>query len=318
MTMPAVTVAVPLYNKAQFVVDTVRSALAQTFTDFEIVVIDDGSTDGGAEKLWALALPQLTLVRQQNAGVAVARTRAMREGRGRYVAFLDADDLWHRDHLMHLMELARRYPHADLLGNDYTESAASGAVFARNYAATKYRLVDNYFIECAVGRAPLYTSSCMVSRERALQVGGFPAGNYCGEDLALWMLLAENAPTAVTDFVGCFYRRGIGSLSLNPAYRNATDISMLTLLAILDRHTEWPEQRKASLREYHARLALAHCLDCLRAGEMDQARRYLILASGTRRMRRRLWQARVLSILPTPLRDASFRLSELRSGRGAP
>jgi glycosyltransferase involved in cell wall biosynthesis len=315
MTKPAVTVAMPMYNKARFVVATVQSALAQTFTDFEIMVVDDGSNDGSAERLTALAEPKLTVIRQQNAGVAAARTRAMREGQGPYVAFLDADDLWHPDHLSHLMELTRRYPEADLLGNNYAECPAQGASFAWEYPAPHYRLMGDYFSECATSRAPFYTSSCMVRRERALQAGGFPLGNNCGEDLALWMRLAECAPVAVSDFVGCLYRRGIDSLSLNPSYRNATDVSMLTLLDILNRHADWPEKRKASLQEYHSRLALAHCLDCLRAGETDQARRYLTPAAGTRLMRRRLWQARFLSILPASLREVSFRLFEQRHSR---
>src|SRR3974390_561577 len=147
MTVPTVSVAIPLYNKAPFIVDTVRSALAQTFSDFEIVVIDDGSTDDGPEKLAALREPRLTVIRQQNAGVAAARTRAMRAGRGRYVAFLDGDDLWHPHHLSHLIELMRRYPQAALVGNDYGESPAAGAAPAGDYAAPRYRLVEDYFAE---------------------------------------------------------------------------------------------------------------------------------------------------------------------------
>jgi hypothetical protein len=315
MTTPTVSVAIPLFNKASFIVDTVLSALAQTFGDFEIVVVDDGSTDGGAEKLAALSEPRLIVIRQQNAGVAAARTRAMREGQGRYVAFLDADDLWHPDHLSHLMELVRRYPDAAMFGNEYAEDLAHDAGPAGGHAPPFYRLVVDYFAECAAGRAPFYTSSCMVLRNRALQIGGFPVGNHCGEDLALWMRLAADAPVAVSDFVGCYYRRGIDSLSHNPAYRNATDVSMTALLEILEQHGDWPESRKAPVREYFVRLALAHCLDCLRAGEVNQARRYLALSADTRMMRPRLWQARLLAILPAPLREAFFRLSDLRRGR---
>ena len=113
MSTPAVSIAIPLYNKAPFIADTVRSALAQSFTDHEIVVVDDGSTDGGADTLRQFDDPRLKIIRQPNAGVATARTRALREGQGRYVAFLDADDLWHPDHLHHLMAMADRFPQAE-------------------------------------------------------------------------------------------------------------------------------------------------------------------------------------------------------------
>jgi len=311
VTTPAVSVAIPLYNKAPFIAETVRSALAQSFSDLEVVVIDDGSTDGGAELLREIDDPRLRVIRQENAGVSAARTRAMREGRARYTAFLDADDTWHPEHLRHLLELARRYPQAALLGNAFAERRTAGVPAAQPDAAVHYRQVENVFAEFAQGRAPLYTSSCMVLRDRALGVGGFPIGDYCGEDLALWMLLAADAPVAVSDFVGCHYRRGIDSLSRSHAYRNATNITMITLADILARHPDWPEERKAAVREYNARLALAHTLDALHAGEMGLARHYLKLASTTRLMRRRLWLARLMAF-SGPFRNVVFFLSNLR------
>lgn len=312
MNPPAVSVAIPLYNKAPFIAATVRSALAQTFTDFEIIVVDDGSTDGGAAQLEDIDDARLAIVRQPNAGVGAARTRAMREGRGRYVAFLDADDLWHPHHLWHLMELARRYSAAALFGNRFVEGTNLCPRFANAASPVRYRIVEDYFAECASGRAPFHTSSCMVLRERALALGGFPAGKYCGEDLALWMRLAADAPVAVSDFIGCYYRRGIDSLTYNPSYRNASDIALRTLEDILERRMDWPDDRRATVREYRSRLALAHCLDCLRAGETEQAKMYLRLAEGARSLRRRLWLARILMLLPLTFQTAVFRLASLR------
>jgi glycosyltransferase involved in cell wall biosynthesis len=306
VTSPAVSVAIPLYNKAPFILATVQSVLAQQFTEFEIVVVDDGSTDGGAAQLHALNDSRLRIESQSNSGVAVARTRAMSLGRGRYVAFLDGDDLWHPLHLSRLMDLVRRYPEAELFGNSFAEAAGS-MVPASTSAPAHYRLVEDYFGECAAGRMPFFTSSAMALRERALAVGGFPVGDYCGEDLALWILLAADAPVAVTDFVGCFYRRGIESLSYRPSYRNATDVSML-ILDELARRTDWPEARRAAAREYYSRLALAHCFDCLQAGEMDQARKYMQLVAPTPGLRWRLRQARILSMAPRPLRAKLFEL----------
>jgi hypothetical protein len=236
----------------------------------------------------------------------------MREGRGRYVAFLDADDLWHPDHLRHLMELARIYADAALFGNRFAEMTSLDPRSAKTAAPVRYRMVEDYFAECASGHAPFYTSSCMVLRERAILLGGFPAGIVCGEDLALWMRLAADAPVAVSDFVGCYYRRGIDSLSFNPLYRNADNIALRTLEDILQQRVDWPEDRTAALHEYHSRLALAQCLDCLRAGEDEQARAYLRLAAGTRNLRQRLWLARVLMPLSPAIRTAVFRLAALR------
>jgi hypothetical protein len=308
---PAISVAIPLYNKAPFIAATLRSALAQTFGNFEIIVLDDGSTDGGAEQLKEIGDGRVVMVRQQNAGVGAARTRAMREGSARYVAFLDADDLWHPNHLANLMELARKYPDAALLGNSFVEMKTFNPHFANGASPVHYRIVEDYFAECAAGRMPLHTSSCMVLRDRALELGGFPAGNYRGEDLALWIRLAADARVCVSDFVGCYYRRGIDSLSYNPLYRNATDIALQTLEDLLERRTDWSADRRQAAHEYRSRLALAHCLDCLRAGDSGQARTYLRLATDTRAQRWRLWQARVLSNLPEPLLTAVFRLADL-------
>ena len=191
------------------------------------------------------------------------------------------------------------------------ESGSDEAAFGRDVHC---RIVDDYFLECAGGRSPLYTSSCMVPRERALALGGFPVGKVCGEDLALWIRLAAVGQVAVSNYVGCIYRRGIDSLSWQASYRNAPDVSMATLTDLLGQHDDWPDRRKRSAREYLFRLALAHGLDALRAGDVDQARNYLGIAAGTRLLRSRLWQARLLALMPRQPREAFFRLADKRRG----
>ena len=87
-----ISVVIPLYNKEKEIARTLRSVLAQTSQPLEIIVVDDGSTDGGAEVVRAIGSPLVRLVRQSNAGVCAARNRGIAESTGEYIALLDADD----------------------------------------------------------------------------------------------------------------------------------------------------------------------------------------------------------------------------------
>lgn len=310
MKDPAISVAIPLFNKGAFIMEAIESVRSQTFSNFEIVVVDDGSTDNGPVKLARFNDPRLRIIKQANAGVSIARTRAMREAQGTYVAFLDADDIWQPDHLFHLAQLSHRFRGAALYGNAFAEGSARSHTVAAS-DVVQYRIVEDYFLECAEGRSPFYTSSCMVLRECALELGGFPSGNVSGEDLALWIKLAVASSVAVSNYVGCIYRRNTDGLSLR-AHRNAIDVSMATLIELFEERDEWPDHRRQSIREYFYRLALAHCLDGLRAGELNQAKHYLRLAAGTQLMRRRLWEARLLMFAPRELRNIFFRFADGR------
>jgi len=96
--MPAVSVIIPTYNRAHMVGETIESVLQQTFQDFEVIVADDGSTDGTHQLLRTYG-DRIRYLFQQNRGAAAARNRAVEEAKGRYLAFCDDDDLWCPDHL---------------------------------------------------------------------------------------------------------------------------------------------------------------------------------------------------------------------------
>ena len=104
-----VSVIIPLYNKAPYVRRALDSVAAQTFTDFEVIVVDDGSTDGGAELVAAYGDSRVRLLRQANAGPGAARNRGIAEARGDILAFLDADDVWLPVFLEESMRLLDRY-----------------------------------------------------------------------------------------------------------------------------------------------------------------------------------------------------------------
>jgi glycosyltransferase involved in cell wall biosynthesis len=107
--MPEVSVIIPSYNSAKYLGDAVDSVLSQAFRDFEVIVIDDGSTDN-TEALIRGYGEAVRYIRQRNAGVAAARNRGINESRGHYVAFLDADDTWHPNKLQEQVTALRKNP----------------------------------------------------------------------------------------------------------------------------------------------------------------------------------------------------------------
>jgi glycosyltransferase involved in cell wall biosynthesis len=132
--MPAVTVIMPAYNVEAYVGEALRSVLAQTFTDFEVVVVDDGSTDGTASVVAACAAadPRVRLVRQANRGLAGARNTALRMARGELLALLDSDDLWEPDFLAEQVGILRERPGVDIVtGNGWIMGGPQDGELAR-------------------------------------------------------------------------------------------------------------------------------------------------------------------------------------------
>jgi glycosyltransferase involved in cell wall biosynthesis len=115
--VPTVSVITPAWNAERFIGDAIASVLAQTFTNWEMVIVDDGSTDGTAAlvETYAARNPRIRLLRQQNAGPSAARNHAMREARGSFFAFLDSDDRWTPEFLRAQVEVFGRYPDTALV-----------------------------------------------------------------------------------------------------------------------------------------------------------------------------------------------------------
>ena len=108
------SVVIPVYNKAPYIARTLTSVLAQNFDDYEIIVVDDGSTDDSMQKLRQVQSPKIRIIRQENQGVAVARNTGILAAQGEYIAFLDADDAWLPEYLQTIDHLVENYPQSDI------------------------------------------------------------------------------------------------------------------------------------------------------------------------------------------------------------
>jgi glycosyltransferase involved in cell wall biosynthesis len=196
----SITALIPTYNRRIRVLSAIASVLTQTMSVDEVVVIDDGSTDGTADAIDAGFGARVTVIRQENAGVSAARNRGIRAAHSEWIAFLDSDDLWHST------KIERQFAAIEASGG------AAGACFTDNsfagnpkmtetmFAATgfsgagKMGLFDETAQHILSGTEPFFTSSFMARRSLLLEVGGFDEELVLREDTDLFFRLCFRTP----------------------------------------------------------------------------------------------------------------------------
>lgn len=181
-----ISVIIPLYNCEKFITRSINSVLRQTVKDYEIIVVDDGSTDKGPEMVEKMNSPLIRLIRQKNQGVSCARNRGIKEARYELIAFLDADDEWDADHLETLLSLYGKYPQCGLFSASYRLCMNGKMVYPdkSNKIPFKEDGILYNFYEVASGTSlPLNSNTYIVKKKTIESIGGFPVGIPTGEDI---------------------------------------------------------------------------------------------------------------------------------------
>ena len=264
---------IPLYNKAAYVHRAIDSVFAQSFEDLEVVVVDDGSTDAGGEIVAAIEDPRLRLIRQANAGVAAARNVGIGAARGRWVAFLDADDTWHPDRLARQLAALLRAP-------DVVWAAGAFVTTGRGRMRQAPQTPDAWFAEPDVLKDALsilgagwmlWTGTVMVRRDVLAQLGGFDPMLKVGEDIYLWARLAVQHPRLV------YVRAPIATYSQDIRHsltRRAAADGILDQLELARRlialSTALPAPRAALLHEQARRIILRQAKNHLAFGRFRE------------------------------------------------
>ncbi len=195
-----ISIVIPLYNKAASIVSTLQSVREQSYSDYEVIVVDDGSNDDGLARIerYGAEYPafgeRIRIVRQCNRGVSAARNRGIAEAKYERIAFLDADDRWMPTYLEEQQTLAARYPHCGLTAVRYEMVWPDGSIRPIRLegvdpTASDF-LFENYFSVACRSNPPVWSSAVIATRQALEAVGGFPEGVASGEDLLTWARIA--------------------------------------------------------------------------------------------------------------------------------
>lgn len=188
-----ITVVIPLYNKADSIATALDSVLIQTYQDFEVIVVDDGSRDGGAAVVEGYTDARIRLIHQENAGVSAARNKGVAEAKGEYVAFLDADDEWMPEFLAEIVALQQEFPICKAQATTYVQhmyGEKHGIILKKIPFSGDHGVLTNYFEVATHSNPPVWTGAVCIERALLQELGGFPLGIKSGEDLLTWARMA--------------------------------------------------------------------------------------------------------------------------------
>lgn len=235
-----ISIVIPLYNKESQIAKTLKAVLGQTFQDYEIIIINDGSTDNSVGEVKNFHDPRIRLINQDNAGVSAARNRGIQESKGRYVAFLDADDEWMPDYLENIHQLILKYSRCNVFAcryifSDEYNNQIQTSISGINLKCGESGELTDYFHIASVSDAPLWTSVVVASRQSLLDIGGFPEGITSGEDLLTWARLAcRNRIAFLNKVCAIYYTPTTGPTGKVPADLESTNDAVGTALCELN------------------------------------------------------------------------------------
>lgn len=205
------SIIIPLYNKRDTIAHALETVASQTISSFEVIVVNDGSTDGGEKIVEKYEDSRVRLVSQENQGVSAARNHGIRVAKGKYITFLDADDEWTEDFLSVCLHLFEKYPQAKMVSPAYTVRYDKKVVLP-NWKSVDVNSDDciiHDFLEMASGPFWTLNSSCVaIDRETILSMDRwFPENERVHEDFDMWIRLGVKYPVAHSKKICAIYNR---------------------------------------------------------------------------------------------------------------
>jgi GT2 family glycosyltransferase len=262
---PKVSVVIPNYNYGDYLSDALDSVLSQTFQDFEVIVVDNFSTDNTMEVIEGKRSEKIRVIQFQNNGsIGAARNRGVAEAKGGFVAFLDSDDLWHPSKLA--VQFSRTETEADLSFHDLKHFGA------RNFSAFRGWSLGNYPLQRLASEGnPIATSSVLARKSVLLEAGGFPEATevVSVEDFALWLRLAHKGASFL------YIPLTLGKYRIHGGMTSKSDSPSRAELVLEPYLPQLSEQRVQMARGF---IAYARGTRELSLGNANQAKQHFVFA----------------------------------------
>ena len=202
------SVVIPLYNKEHYIEATIQSVLNQTCTDFEVLVVDDGSRDNSLALARKFESERVRIIPQENQGVSVARNTGILNAQGEFICFLDADDEWRPDYLATIDELTVKYPESAIFVTAYAVNMGNGKINYSTRLEPETGCLPSYWLTLAKGYDFVWTSATTMRRDTLMEAGLFKPGEKIGQDLDMWARVARiNPRVAYSNHICVNYNR---------------------------------------------------------------------------------------------------------------
>lgn len=268
--MPDVSVIIPTFNCAHFLPQTIDSVMSQTFHDLEILVVDDGSTDDTRAVVEACNT-SIRYIYQKNQGPSAARNTGIRESRGKYLAFLDSDDLWLPGKLEKQTRVMENLPSTGLVYSDLyyfdSETGSSLGTYPNHHLFASGKILARLFLDNFI-----QMSTQLVRREVFREVGLFDESLWSCEDWDMWLRVSGRFDVGFVDEPLSMHRLHLGNRSKQVRDRD----TLVVLQKTLDRNPGLSEQlgilKNRKLAATHARFAIALMET---GGSLQEARHHL-------------------------------------------
>lgn len=274
-----ISVIIPLYNKKNEIKRALVSVLSQTCQDFEIIVVDDHSSDGSPEIVKSCPDPRISLIEQEHRGVSYTRNHGVKLATSDYFAFLDADDEWMPKHLETILRLIGKYPGAGMYSTAYKIQTNDGK---RQWADLKYipaapweGLVPDYFKFGAQGHHLVNATTVVIPTKIFYEMGGFPEDYWWGEDIDLFGKIAIKYPVAFSWEFGAIYHWDSSNRACNKGRPlDYVEPFIITARDALTNNTV-PQELIESLNEYIWKKEYSRAIRNEQAGHPDVALKIL-------------------------------------------